>query len=154
MRCRLPDLVHRTVGAAVRKRRSTSERALAKEDSKRSIPGAGPLTASAAFAPGEPGRDFAAWPTPGEDSAGGKVRLGHGSARRSVGRSVGETTRDGLVAGACDQASEAGGGWPTARTAWALLTKKEFYQAAAADRGFSGIRRRQRRTSGARTEGE
>ena len=53
--------------------------------------------------------------------------------RRNVGRSVGETTRDGLVAGACDQASEVGGGWPTARTAWALLTKKEFYQAAAAD---------------------
>ena len=28
-------------------------------------------------------------------------------------------------AGARHPASEAGGGWPTARTAWALLTKKE-----------------------------
>ena len=33
--------------------------------------------------------------------------------------------RRGFVAGARDQASEAGGGWPTTRAAWALLTKME-----------------------------
>ena len=96
------------------------------------MPGVG--TASAAFAPENSGRDFAAWLglTPREDSTGGKARLGTVSVtehRRHVGCSVGETARDG--AGARDQASEAGGGWPTVRTAWALPTKKERVPAVA-----------------------
>ena len=44
--------------------------------------------------------------------------------------------------------------WPTARTAWALLTKKERQSAVAPTEGFPGGRQRLRWTSGARTEEE
>ena len=91
----LPDLVHQIASDLLEQIDRLNEKigeidnrikALAKEneDSKRlmSIPGVGPLTASAihAFAPPmenfRSGRDFAAWLGPREDSTGGKVRLG------------------------------------------------------------------------------
>ena len=135
-------------------------RTLAKEDEDLKRPGVGPLTASAA-PPMEncrSGRDFAAWLTPREDST--EVRLGR--ITKSSGelsapcRSFGTTWRsEGLVASQDAQASEAGGvalANKMARTAWALLTKKEFYQGWRPrwlpTEGFPGIRRRLRMTSG------
>ena len=46
----------------------------------------------------------------GQHGRQGEARPRVSVTEHRVGRSVGETTRDGLVAGACDQASEAGGG--------------------------------------------
>ena len=123
------------------------------------IPGVGPVTATALAALAPPaesfkkGRDFAAWLglTPVQRSTGGKQKLGRTSK-------MGERTlRRLLIIGACavvQQASKRGapeGSWlarmlsrkppiivivalanKTARTVWALLTRGGVYQASPA----------------------
>ena len=154
--CIAADLLQQVDGlngkiAEIDNRETTKE----DEDSRllMSMPGVGPMTASAirAFAPPmeNSGRDFAAWLglTPREDSTGGKVRLGRITkmGQRDIRRA---SVPCRLFGGRSARAPT--GSWlarmlatkppklvavalanKMARTAWALLTKKERVPAVA-----------------------